>query len=120
MLVAPKPWKSGLALFDQPTFDKASLMPMPDSVGSFVELSISPGKLLDALEHMGPAGAIKAQIDKLSETIKSTGQIDLHKDILGHLGPRMVAYLAPGRSAAANDDSLEAALKNGLDTIGGW
>ena len=65
---------------------------------------------------IGPAGAVKAQIDQLSETIKNTGQIDLRKDILSHLGPRMVAYLAPGRSAAANDDSLEAALKNGLTT----
>ena len=117
-LVAPKPWKSGLALFDQPTFDKASLLPMPDSVGSFVELSISPAKLLDALENIGPAGAIKAQIDQLSETIKNTGQIDLRKDILGHLGPRMVAYLASGRSAAANDDSLESVLKNGLTASG--
>ncbi len=115
-LVAPKPWKNALAFFDQPTFDKASLMPMPDSVGSFVEMSISPSKLLDVLDHIGPAGAVKAQIDQLSETIKNTGQIDLQKDILGHLGPRMVAYLAPGRSAAANDDSLEAALKNGLTT----
>jgi hypothetical protein len=113
-LVAPKPWQAGLAVFDQPTFDKASLMPMPDSVGSFVELSISPAKLLDAFEQIGSAGAIKAHIDALRETIKNTGQIDLRKDILGHLGPRMVAYLAPGRSAAANDDSLEAALKNGL------
>ena len=113
-LVAPKPWKTSLAVFDQPTFDKASLMPMPDSVGSFVELSITPAKLLDALENFGPAGAVKAQIDQFSETIKNTGQVDLRKDILSHLGPRMVAYLAPGRPATANDDSLEAALKNGL------
>jgi hypothetical protein len=115
-LIAPKPWNSTLALFDQPTFDKASLMPMPDSVGSFVELSISPAKLLDALEHIEAAAPIKAQIDIMAETIKNTGQIDLRKDILSHLGPRMVAYLAPGRSATTNDDSLEAALKNGLTT----
>ena len=115
-LVAPKPWKAGLALFDQPTFDKASLMPMPDSVGSFVELSLSPAKLLGELGNFGPAGALKAQIDQMSETIKNTGQVDLRKDILSHLGPRMVAYLAPGRSATANDDSLEAALKSGLTT----
>ena len=115
-LVAPKPWKTGLAFFDQPTFEKASLMPMPDSVTSFVELSISPSKLLDELEKIGPQGAIKDQIDELTETIKSAGQIDFRKDILGHLGPRMVAYLAPGRSAAANDDSLGTALKSGVST----
>ena len=89
-------------------------MPMPDSVSSFVELSIHPSKLLDALEEMSPPGAFRAGVDKLSERIKNAGQIDLRKDILAHLGPRMVVYLAPGRSAAANDDSLESALKNGV------
>jgi hypothetical protein len=115
--VAPKPWKSFLALLDQPTFEKTALMPMPDSVESFVELSISPSKLLETLEQMGPAeGGIKAQIEELNESIKTAGSIDLKKDILGHLGPRMAAYLAPGRSATTNDDSLESALKNGLST----
>jgi hypothetical protein len=117
-VVAPKPWKSLLAVFDQPTFEKKSLMPMPDSVESFVELSISPAKLLETLEQLpGPAGTdFKAQIDALSESIKTAGSIDLKKDVLGHLGPRMVAYLASGRSATTNDDSLEAALKKGLST----
>ena len=113
-VVAPKPWKTGLALFDQPTFEKTSLLPMPETVTSFVELSVTPNKLLEALENIGPPGAFKAQFDKLSDKIKSAGQIDLRKDILGHLGPRMVAYLAAGRSATANDDSLESALKNGF------
>jgi hypothetical protein len=114
-LVAPKPWKSLLTVVDQPTFEKTSLMPMPDSVESFVELSMSPSKLIESLEQFGEAGAgIRAQIDALSESIKTMGSIDLKKDILGHLGPRMVAYLAPGRTATTNDDSLEAALKNGL------
>ncbi len=115
-LVAPKPRKSGLAFLDQPTFNKDALLPMPDSVESFVELSISPNALVESLEHIGPPGAFKAKIDELAETIKNSGQIDLRKDVLGHLGPRMVAYLAPGRSATTNDDSLEAALKKGLST----
>ena len=93
-IVAPRPWKTGLALFDQPTFEKSSLVPMPDSVSSFVELSINPDKLLDELKKLGPPGVVKAQIDDLSDRVKSAGQIDLRKDILGHLGPRMVAYLA--------------------------
>ena len=118
-VVAPRPWKTGLALFDQPTFEKTSLVPMPESVSSFVELSINPSKLLDELEQIGPPGAVKAQIDELSEKIKSAGQIDLRKDILAHLGPRMVAYLAPGRSAAANDDSLEVGPEKRLHSDGG-
>ena len=115
-LVAPRPRKPSLALFDQPTFTKDGLLPMPDSVESFVELSISPGTLIESLEHMGPPGVVKAQVDELASKIKSAGQIDLQKDVLGQLGPRMVAYLAPGRSATTNDDSLEAALKGGINT----
>jgi hypothetical protein len=116
-IVAPKPWKSVLSVFDQPTFDRGSLMPKPDSVESFVELSIDPSKLLETLEQAGAAGGeFKAQIEQLSETIKAAGATDLKKDILGHLGPRMMAYLAPGGSATTNDDSLETALKGGLST----
>ena len=70
-VVAPKPWKTGLALFDQPTFEKTSLLPMPETVSSFVELSISPSKLLDALENIGPPGSFKAQFDRLSERSKA-------------------------------------------------
>ena len=86
-VVAPKPWKNGLALFDQPTFDKTSLMPMPESVSSFVELSISPSKLLDTLEKMGAPGEFQAQVDKLSQRIKNAGQIDLRKRCPGPSWP---------------------------------
>ena len=104
-----------LAFFDQPTFDK-------DVADADARLRRVVRRVVDQSQQasrcrsstLGPPGAFKAKIDELSETIKNTGQIDLRKDILGHLGPRMVAYLAPGRSAATNDDSLEAALKNGL------
>jgi hypothetical protein len=112
-LVTPKPWKSLVGVLDQKTFDKGSLMPMPDSVESFLELSISPSKLLEAIEQMGLGGELRAQIDELSESVRTAGSIDLKKDVLAHLGPRMVAYLGSGRSATANDDSLEAAFKNG-------
>ena len=110
-LVAPKPRKTSLAMFDQPTLNKEALLPMPDSVESFVELLISPGALVESLEHMGPPETFKAKVDELAEKIKNSGQIDLRKDVLDQLGPRMVAYLAPGRSATTNDDSLEAALQ---------
>jgi hypothetical protein len=115
-LVAPKPRKSGLSLFDQPTFDKTSLMPMPDSVDSFLELSINPGQFLQALEQLPATAPFMGQIEQLTETIKNAGQIDLRKDILNHLGPRFVAYLGAGRSAASTDDSLDAALRTGLST----
>ena len=112
-LVAPKPRKPALALFDGPAFDKTSLMSMPDGVDSFVELSISPSHLLETIKQIAPDGDVKEQIDEMAESIRRVGQIDLQKDLLAHLGPRMVAYLGAGQSAATNDDSLESALSNG-------
>ena len=112
-LVAPKPRKPALAFFDGSTFEKTSLMAMPDGVESFLELSISPSQLLDSIKQMSPDGELNDQIDELIETVRTAGQIDLQKDLLAHLGPRMVAYLGPGQSAATNDDSLESALSKG-------
>jgi len=112
-LVAPAPRKPALAVFNGPTFDKSSFMAMPDGVESFVALSISPSQLVETIKQIAPDSGVAQQIDEMAESIRSAGQIDLQKDILAHLGPRMVAYLAPGQSAATNDDSLQAALSKG-------
>src|SRR5262249_42926620 len=56
---------------------------------------------------------LQGHIEELTESVRSAGSIDLQKDLLAHLGPKMVMYLAPGRSAATNDDSLESALSKG-------
>jgi hypothetical protein len=112
-LAAPKPRKPGLAIFDEPSFEKSSLLPMPDGVDSFVELSTSFSGLLETIKLIAPEGAVREQIDEMAESIRSVGSIDLQKDLLAYLGPKMVVYLAPGRSAASNDDSLESALSKG-------
>ncbi|MFI5459946.1 MAG: hypothetical protein ACHRXM_31385 [Isosphaerales bacterium] len=112
-LVAPRPRKPGLALFDGAAFEKTSLLAMPDGVESFIELSISPSQLLETVKQIAPDGDVKEQIDEMAESIRRIGQIDLQKDLLAHLGPKMVAYLGAGQSAATNDDSLESALGNG-------
>ena len=118
-LVAPKPRKALLAVFDQPTFEKNSLLPVPEGVESFVELSMNPAQLLETINGLGLPDAVKAQIDELTEDIQSAGKIDLQKDLLAHLGPRMVLYLAPGRSAATTNEesSLESAISKGLNTM---
>ncbi len=106
-LVAPKPRKPFLAVFDQPGFDGKSLLPLPDGVGMFLELSISPNQLLDTISELGPPGVVRGHIEELVETAEKTGSIDLRKDLLAHMGPRMVLYVAPGRSAAAGNESFE-------------
>ena len=104
-LVAARPRKGALALFDGATFNKTSLLPMPDQIDSFFETSISPRQLVEVLKQMAPTETVKEQIESIAESIQTAGSIDFEKDLLAHLGPRMVAYLAPGRSAATGDDS---------------
>jgi len=113
-LAAPKPRKPGLALFDGKTFEKASLLPMPDGIESFVELSVSPSQLLETIKKLAPDGAVQDQIEEITEAIKGAGQIDFQKDLLAHLGPRIVGYVTSGGSAATNDDSVESALSKGF------
>ena len=77
---------------------------MPDGVESFVTLSISPSQLLETIKQTRAPKRSRHQIDEMAESVRTAGQIDLQKDMLAYLGPRMVAYLAPGQSAATNDD----------------
>ncbi len=104
-LVAPTTRKPALAIFDQPPLDTKNLIPMPEGVESFVMLSLSPAKALEAVSQIGPAGEVKEQIDELMEKVRSQSRIDFDKDFLSNLGPRMAIYLEPGRSAAATDEA---------------
>jgi hypothetical protein len=112
-VTAPKPHKPGLTVFDGKALSKTSLLPLPDGIGSFVELSINPSQLLETIQKLAPEGAVQEQIEEITESIKSAGQVDFQKDLLAHLGPKIVAYVSPGRSAATNDDTVESALSKG-------
>jgi hypothetical protein len=118
-LAAPKPRRPALAIFDEPAFEKTSLLSMPDGVESFVEVSMSFSALLDTIKQLAPSGSVRETIEELAESIHNTGSMDLQKDLLAHLGPKMAFYLAPGRSAATNEDSLEAALSKGWSLSAG-
>jgi hypothetical protein len=116
-LVSPAPRKSLLAVFDQPPLDAKQLIPMPEGAESFMLMSLSPAKLIDTLSQVGPAGQFKGKLDELMEKVKSQNRIDFDKDVFKNLGPKMVLYLAPGRSAAATDEPPPAATAGagGLD-----
>ena len=117
-LVAPAPRKTLFAMFDQPKLDTKQLIPMPEGVDSFVLMSVSPAKVLDAVAQVGPPGEAKAKIDEFMGKLKEQSRIDFEKDFLGNLGPKMAIYLAPGRSAATTDETPEAAVKaGGLDPM---
>ncbi len=104
-LVAPAPRKPVLAVFDQPPLDTKNLIPMPEGVESFVMLSLSPAKALEALSQIGLPGELKEKTDELMEKLRAQSRIDFEKDFLSNLGPKMAFYLAPGRSAATTDEA---------------
>jgi hypothetical protein len=116
-LAAPRPRKSPLSIFDQRTFDKTSLLPRPDGVESFIELSMNPSQLLQAILQLGPPDEFKAEFAEFAEAVKTAGDLDVNKDLLALLGPRIIAYVGTGKPATANDDSAESPLKNGWSAI---
>jgi hypothetical protein len=115
-LVAPAPRKGILTAFDQPPIDPKNLIPMPEGVESFVLMSLSPAKIIEAISQLGPAGQVKGKLDELMEKVKSQNRIDFDKDVFNNMGPKMVVYLAPGRSAATTDEPAPtAAAAGGFD-----
>ena len=116
-LVAPKPRKGLLAAFDGPNFNKESLLPLPDQVNSFVGTTVNPTHFLDLIKQMATSNDGMEQTDEVPKSVKGKSSIDFEKDVFGHLG-RMIAYLAPGRSAVTNDESLENAFKDGFSLPG--
>jgi len=116
-LMAPAPRKPALAIFDQPPLDTKDLIPMPEGVESFVMLSLSPAKALEAVSQIGPPGEVKEKIDEFMERVRSQSRIDFDKDLLSNFGPRMAIYLAPGRSAATDEAPQTPAGLAGLDPM---
>ena len=96
-LVAPKPRKPILSVFDQASFDASSLIPLPEGVGSFLEVSMDPNAFLDWLGQMGPGGALKTTVDEFADAIRTSAKIDFRKDFLDQVGPRMVLFGASAR-----------------------
>ncbi|GAC1469135.1 MAG: hypothetical protein NVSMB9_12590 [Isosphaeraceae bacterium] len=92
---APSPRKGALAVFDQPMFPKAKLPPLPEGLESFTVLSVKPAKFLDMILASAPPAAL-ARINGSIDTLKTRSRIDLRKDVLSHLGPKMALFVMPG------------------------
>ena len=116
-LVSAKPRKGLLAAVDGPTFNKASLLPLPDQVKSFVVTSVNPRHFVELIKQMAPSDEGKEQVEEVAKSVKGKAPIDIEKDVLGQLGPRMIAYVA-GRSAVTDDDAVGSAFKGGLSLSG--
>jgi len=94
---APAPRKGLMALADQPTFDRKTLLALPDDVQSFSAISIDPAKALDLIletaRSTNPAAA--DSLEQSLEMMKVKTRLQLRKDILAHLGPKAIYYVAP-------------------------
>ncbi|SIO65600.1 hypothetical protein SAMN05444166_7755 [Singulisphaera sp. GP187] len=118
-LKAKSPRQGLLALFDQPTFDKTTLLSMPDGISSFTAVSMKPANVFETLSSVakGANPAVGESFDKLEELIRTKTRLQLRKDILAHLGPKAMFYLAPATpttstatTAAAKSDAASGGL----------
>ncbi|WZP00612.1 DUF1559 domain-containing protein [Isosphaeraceae bacterium EP7] len=94
-IAAPSPRKGFLALLDQPTFDLGSLPPLPADLTQFTVLSVDPERTYDRIialiKESDPKGG-QAQAEATERSIKESLGIDLSRDLLRHLGPKLSLY----------------------------
>ncbi len=110
-IAAPKPREGMLAIFDQPTFDKGGLPPVPEGVGGFTVFSINLLKTYDQLTALATAAKPEAAgaIEGFAEQVQAKTKLRLKEDILAHLGPKVAVYVAPSPKAT---DATKAAPPN--------
>ncbi len=86
-----------LAIFDQPTFDKGGLPPVPEGVEGFTVFSMNLQKTYDQLVALATAVKPDAAgaIEGFAEQVQAKTKLKLKEDILAHLGPKVAVYVAP-------------------------
>ena len=92
--VAPSPRKGILALADQPTFDIGTLPPVPAAATGFTVVSVDPLKFyqrfLAVREVVSPG--VTERTEAGEQQINQMIGVDLRKDLLAHLGPKIAIY----------------------------
>jgi len=116
-LASPKPFSSTMSLFEAPAFKKTDLIPMPDGVHSFATFSIKAERALGLIDQVDPSGDLKLKILEFAQSLKTSSRIDLEKDLLERIGPKMTFYLSPLLSAAAEDElpTLQSLYSGGMN-----
>jgi hypothetical protein len=99
-LAAPAPRKFPLTLVDQPTFDLATIPPIPDSVSDFLVFSLDLAKIYDqilaAAKQASPDAA--AKVEAFEKQFQDHTKRRLRQDILAQLGPRAAYYTLPAKA----------------------
>ena len=92
--VAPSPRRGVLALLDQPTFDVASLPPIPAGVHGFVVLSVDWTKTYDRVVELlfktaPPGGGGPGAAAMIEDPVRQQFGFDLRQDLIAGLGPKV-------------------------------
>ena len=106
--VAPAPRRGVLALLDQPSFNIRSLPPLPAGLTGFTVLSIDLAKtynqIISLAKEADPRGA--DGFDQAEDVIRQRFGIDLRKDLLANLGPKLSIYAQPSDADVAANPAM--------------
>ncbi|HEV3122389.1 MAG TPA: DUF1559 domain-containing protein, partial [Isosphaeraceae bacterium] len=100
-LIAPAPRQGVPALFDQPTFEKGNLPPLPAGVTNFSVVSVDAAKLYDQIialmKTSGPDGVKKAADSEAA--LRQALGIDPRQELFPHLASDLAIYSWPMKNA---------------------
>ncbi len=127
-LKAPKAQrKSFFTLLNQPSIEKTKLPPLPASLDSFTVLALDFDKTVGP--YLVPPSGLKTPVSEFFDALKTKSRIDVRKDLLAHIGPKIAFYTMPGTAAKPTGDTTKdappvagnalAGLLGGLSMAGG-
>ncbi len=94
---APLPRKGINTCFDQPSFRKNQLPPLPQGVASFavgsLDLDTTCRHLVDTIASMDPS--VSEDLRQFEKIVHDQANVRFREDLLKHLGPTWCVYLAP-------------------------
>lgn len=94
-LDCPSPRRGVLALFDQPTFDRRTLPPIPAGQRAFAAASIDLAWTFDRLADLSkpPGPGAGSPLNALDNEVRAELGLNLREDLLRPLGPRLAIYV---------------------------
>ena len=124
-VIAPAPRRGMLGWFEQPTFDKSALPPIPAGLTSWTVFSFSPGTIwgkatdwvkAEAARANGPASRTLGMI-QFEQGVRQNLGIRIKEDFLDQLGPKWVFYVdgetpPPGQAIGKVRAALTAEIRD--------
>lgn len=94
---APSPRTGINTWFDQPSFRKNQLPPMPQGVASFAVGSVDPEKTYQSLIDLSPSidPTLIDDLRQFERIVHEQTNVRFREDLLKYLGPTWCIYLAP-------------------------